>query len=108
MAAKAAAKASSIIANSSECMTRAFTPPEICPVCGESVPRGALACPGCGADERAGWNADAALYDDLDLPEEAFADPPKPAPRRRAPRSRLWIGSVVVVLALLIISLIFQ
>ena len=89
-------------------MPREFSLPTECPVCGESVPRGALACPGCGADERAGWDADAARYDDLDLPEEAFAEPAKPAARQRAPRSRLWIGSVVVVLVLLALSLIFQ
>lgn len=33
--------------------------PEICPVCGELVPRHALACPGCGADHRSGWREDA-------------------------------------------------
>jgi predicted nucleic acid-binding Zn ribbon protein len=45
--------------------------PEICPVCGESVPRGALACPECGADERTGWS-EAARYEGLDLPDESF------------------------------------
>jgi hypothetical protein len=44
--------------------------PEICPVCGEDVPTGALACPECGADERSGWREDVA--DGLDLPEEEF------------------------------------
>lgn len=29
--------------------------PEICPVCGEDVPAGALACPECGADHLSGW-----------------------------------------------------
>lgn len=43
-------------------------PPEECPVCGEPVPRRAIACPHCGADERSGWNEDDALYDGLDLP----------------------------------------
>ncbi len=41
-------------------------PPEVCPVCGEDVPRNALACPECGADERSGWREDA---------DEAGADP---------------------------------
>ena len=40
-------------------MPREFIPPETCPVCGEDVPRGARACPGCGADERSGWNEEA-------------------------------------------------
>lgn len=44
--------------------------PEICPVCGEDVPRGALACPECGADHMSGWREDAA--DGLDLPDEEF------------------------------------
>ena len=44
--------------------------PEVCPVCGEDVPRGALACPECGADHNSGWREDAASYDGLDLPEE--------------------------------------
>jgi len=50
-------------------MTRRFQPPSECPVCGAAVPPGARACPECGADERAGWDEEASLYDDLDLPE---------------------------------------
>jgi hypothetical protein len=46
--------------------------PEICPVCGEDVPRGALACPECGADHNSGWREDAAAYDGVDLGEEEF------------------------------------
>lgn len=33
--------------------------PAICPVCGEEVPRNALACPECGADHETGWREDA-------------------------------------------------
>lgn len=44
--------------------------PEVCPVCSEEVPRGALACPDCGADHSSGWRVDAAAYDGLDLPDE--------------------------------------
>jgi hypothetical protein len=44
--------------------------PEICPVCGEDVPRNALACPKCGADHHSGWREDAEIYDGVDLPEE--------------------------------------
>jgi hypothetical protein len=43
--------------------------PEICPVCGEDVPPNSPACPGCGADERAGWNEDSTYLDGLDLPD---------------------------------------
>jgi hypothetical protein len=44
--------------------------PEVCPVCGEDVPRGSRACPECGADERSGWSGEA--EDGLDLPDEDF------------------------------------
>lgn len=48
--------------------------PEVCPVCGEEVPRGALACPECGADHESGWREDADVDDALDLAgdEEEF------------------------------------
>jgi hypothetical protein len=46
--------------------------PENCPVCGEDVPRNARACPGCGADEKSGWNPDAHIQDGLDLPDQEF------------------------------------
>ncbi|MGA0111977.1 MAG: zinc ribbon domain-containing protein [Chthoniobacterales bacterium] len=46
--------------------------PEICPVCGEGVPRGAAACPECGADERSGWREDADETGGLDLPDGEF------------------------------------
>ena len=48
------------------------TPPETCPVCGEDVPRNALACPECGADDLSGWRDDADETGGLDLPEEEF------------------------------------
>ena len=41
--------------------------PEICPVCGEDVPRRAPACPECGADHKSGWRDDAETYDGVDL-----------------------------------------
>lgn len=47
-------------------------PPEVCPVCGEDVPRKSLACPECGADHNSGWRLDADVHDGLDLPEEDF------------------------------------
>jgi hypothetical protein len=46
--------------------------PQVCPVCGEDVPRGSLACPECGADHNSGWRPGADLHDGLDLPEEQF------------------------------------
>lgn len=47
-------------------------PPEVCPVCGAEVPRSALACPECGADDETGWNEAVAVYDGIDLPDEEF------------------------------------
>ena len=44
--------------------------PEVCAVCGEDVPREALACPECGADHNSGWRED--TYDAVDLPDEDF------------------------------------
>jgi hypothetical protein len=46
--------------------------PEVCPVCGEDVPRNALACPECGADHRSGWAEAAETYDGVDLPDDCF------------------------------------
>lgn len=46
--------------------------PEVCPVCGEDVPSGVLACPECGADHRSGWRQGAETYEALDLPEDDF------------------------------------
>ena len=87
-------------------MSREFVAPTECPVCGETVPRSAKACPGCGADERSGWDEDASLYDGLDLPDEAFDDEKKPAPRR-AP-DRVWIALGVLLTMALILTFIFR
>jgi hypothetical protein len=46
--------------------------PEVCPVCSEEVPPGALACPECGADHNSGWREDAETSEALDLPDEDF------------------------------------
>ena len=76
--------------------------PEVCPVCGEDVPRGALACPECGADHNSGWREDAANYDGVDLPEEfdydeftqrEFASSPKP----RGISAVWWVTAIVLV-----------
>lgn len=44
--------------------------PEECANCGAPIPRGAKACPECGADERSGWR-EASIYDGLELPDTA-------------------------------------
>lgn len=54
-------------------MTRkGLAAPEVCPVCGDDVPRGALACPECGADHNSGWREDAEVYDAVDLGDDQF------------------------------------
>ena len=82
----------------------AITPPTECPVCGDAVPRNARACPGCGADERSGWNEEATRYDGLDLPDEAFADEAEHSPAPRRTRDTLWLVVAVVVLLAVIIA----
>ncbi|MDR1284379.1 MAG: zinc ribbon domain-containing protein [Opitutaceae bacterium] len=48
-------------------------PPDECAQCGATIPRNALSCPECGADERTGWR-ESSLYDGLDLPDAAWED----------------------------------
>jgi endogenous inhibitor of DNA gyrase (YacG/DUF329 family) len=80
--------------------------PEICPVCGEDVPRNALACPECGADHNSGWREDAdttdavgGTGDDFDYNEfvqEEFGTGAKP----RGISTIWWISAIVLLLAL--------
>lgn len=84
-------------------MNRSFNPPEICPICGEAVPRRAKACPGCGADEKTGWDEEATRYDGLDLPDDEFG-PVRP----KAGWSLLWYAVAIGLLALLLFTLVFR
>ena len=78
-------------------------PPETCPVCGEEVPRNALACPECGADHNSGWREDAdsidasddAEFDYEEFVEREFGDSPKPA----GIKPLWWITAIVLLLA---------
>jgi len=85
---------------------RPLPPPDECANCGAKIPRDARACRECGADEETGWR-EHSVYDDLDLPEEAFDD----VPRRRAPARRsvswYWLGTALVLLALCLLSMVF-
>jgi uncharacterized membrane protein YvbJ len=83
--------------------------PEVCPVCGEDVPRGSLACPGCGADHKSGWREDADAYDAVDLPDEdfnyddfiraEFGSVPRPA----GIKTFWWIATIVLIIILIVI-----
>lgn len=81
--------------------------PAECPVCGESVPPRATACPHCGADDRSGWNEDATRYDGLDLPDSAFAADEGNAapvrPVRRGPHP-IWliVGALLLIWMMLL------
>jgi len=89
-------------------MSQKFVPPGECPVCGDDVPKGAKACPGCGADARSGWDEDDTRYDGLDLPDEAFADEKKPKLAPRTGRDPVWIALVVLVTLALVLTFIFR
>ena len=99
--------------------SRRLPAPEVCPVCGEDVPRNALACRHCGADHNSGWREDAHVYDGTDVPTDAFdyddfirqefSDPA--SSRRRAgfsgrPRGvhpLWWITALLLLLAFLML-----
>lgn len=79
----------------------ALPPPDECANCGATIPRGASACPECGADERTGWR-ETSVYDGLDLPDSAD-ESDGAADRRRANRVNgiawyWWVVGLAVVL----------
>ncbi len=78
--------------------------PEICPVCGEEVPRGAVACSECGADHNSGWREEAESDDALGAPaddfnyeefvEQEFGSSPKPAGIKPV----WWLTAIILLL----------
>jgi hypothetical protein len=85
----------------------AFRPPGDCPVCGEFVPRKAVACPGCGASRDSGWNEEASISG-LDLPDDEAFDYDDFVARefgqgrpKKPDRRRVWtIVGLVLILAM--------
>jgi hypothetical protein len=78
--------------------------PKVCPVCGEDVPRDALACPECGADHNSGWREDADTYDAVDLPDEdfnydEFVKQEFGSSRRPAIKTVWWIAAIILIAA---------
>jgi hypothetical protein len=73
-----------------------------CPNCDGDVPRGALACPHCGADDETGWSEDT-IYDDLDVPT-GYAREVEPGEdhRRAGTKDAFWKIVAVIVLAMII------
>jgi predicted nucleic acid-binding Zn ribbon protein len=73
---------------------RAEETPAECANCGAAIPRGARACPECGADERTGWReTEASRYDGLELPDGAWADETG-APNRGAGHRRRRVNGI--------------
>lgn len=94
-------------------MSPTFTPPEICPVCGETVPPRAKACPGCGADERSGWDEEAARHGGFDLPDEnfdreKFLEEEFGQARRKSGKDWLWLSVAIGLLVLLAFTFVFR
>ena len=85
--------------------------PEICPVCDEEVPRNAVACPECGADQNTGWRENADAYDGLNIPDDdfdyddfvkrEFGSRVKPAGLKMV----WWIAGIVLIAALILMYL---
>ncbi len=79
--------------------------PDECAQCGARIPRGARACPECGADERTGWR-EASPYDGLELPDQAWEDDSESRDRPRADPGRVnglrwyWWAIALAVLVL--------
>jgi uncharacterized membrane protein YvbJ len=91
-------------------MTRKLRTPKVCPVCGEDVPRTALACPECGADHASGWREDAETYDAVDLPDEdfnyeEFVKQEFGSSRRSAIKTVWWITAILLVAVFIVIYL---
>jgi RNA polymerase subunit RPABC4/transcription elongation factor Spt4 len=88
-------------------MSKGEPPPEECANCGALIPRHAKACPECGADERTGWR-ERSIYDDLDLPEDAWKDDVTEPAKRVASPMRIngvawywWIVGAVLAAVLI-------
>lgn len=86
-------------------------PPDECANCGAPIPRGAKACPECGADERTGWR-ETSIYDGLELPDTAFeseGESESEGDRKRGIRRHAhvngirwywWVVAILVITAL--------
>ena len=77
--------------------------PDECANCGARIPRGAKACPECGADERTGWR-ETSVYDSVDLPDSAYDDEPGEN-RGRARRVNgiawhWWLAAIILLVLL--------
>lgn len=75
-----------------------------CPNCGEEVPAGAKACPGCGSDETTGWSHDT-IYDGADIPDAEEMDYDKILENEglaRPKHRKEKIGVILVIIVLIV------
>lgn len=78
--------------------------PPICPVCGEDVPKNALACPECGADHESGWREDADSIDaagDDEFDYQQFAENEFGRSSKPPGLSKIWWITAIVVFLIL-------
>ena len=83
------------------------TPPPLCPVCDEPVPRNASACPNCGSDWETGWNEDGDTsgrigvdteeFDYEEFTKREFEGKERPGSKR----TLIWIGFWLIVAAII-------
>jgi hypothetical protein len=92
-------------------MARRPDPPDECSQCGAEIPRRALACPECGADENTGWDTNPWLPDgNMDVPDyltedyDPDRDPPIFDHQTSAPRAWWIVGLIVAALMVLVLA----
>ena len=79
--------------------------PSECSQCGARIPHGALNCPGCGADERTGWDSNPYLASEAaDIPDPE--DDEAPSIFDTWKQKRWLLAGLIVALAL--IYMVFQ
>lgn len=73
--------------------------PDECGQCGAAIPRGALACPECGADEETGWDANPWEQDpgEMEVPELYHEEGERPPIFENETWTKPWVLLVAVV-----------
>lgn len=78
--------------------------PELCPNCGESLPRNAKFCRECGSDAKTGWRSSEDIeYDSIELPEQGDYEEflqREGLQTRGVQKGRRWIFLVALILIL--------
>lgn len=85
-----------------------------CPHCGASLAAKALSCRECGSDASTGWADDAETsqhgdptsLDDKEYEEFLARELGHAAPARQVWRRRLWVGAVLALLVVFVVSVV--